>query len=144
MEFDRQSSTLTAYVTGELDHCSAPQIRRELDRMISEPGIRHLVLDLSGMTFMEHLEDNIRTYSPLEELTEEEQEARRQQFLDQATEEEREAYAKARGFMSFTGFGKQDMPEGTIITDAYYSDMLVPVALRSFVDFLQTMTAGGN
>ena len=27
---------------------------------------------LSGMTYMEHLEDNIRTYSPLEPLTEEE------------------------------------------------------------------------
>ena len=28
---------------------------------------------LSGMTYMEHLEDNLRTYSPLEPLTEEEQ-----------------------------------------------------------------------
>ena len=28
---------------------------------------------LSGMTYMEHLEDNVRTYSPLEPLTEEEQ-----------------------------------------------------------------------
>ncbi len=29
---------------------------------------------LSGMTYMEHLQDNLRTYSPLEPLTEEEQE----------------------------------------------------------------------
>ena len=53
MEFERRRDTLTVRITGELDHCSAPQIRRELDRMISEPGIRHLVLDLSGMTFMD-------------------------------------------------------------------------------------------
>ena len=36
----------------------------------SHPGVLTV---LSGMTYMEHLEDNIRTYSPLEPLTEEEQ-----------------------------------------------------------------------
>ena len=36
----------------------------------SKPGVLTV---LSGMTYMEHLEDNLRTYSPLEPLTEEEQ-----------------------------------------------------------------------
>ncbi len=37
----------------------------------TKPGVLTV---LSGMTYMEHLEDNIRTYSPLEPLTDEEQE----------------------------------------------------------------------
>ena len=75
--------------------------------------------------------------------TEEEREARRQQLLNQATEEEQKVLLEG-AWLIIADFGKKDMPEGTIITDAYYSDMLVPVALRSFVDFLQAMTAGGN
>ena len=75
-------------------------------------------------------------------LTEEEREARRQQIIDQSTEEEREVLLQLKKLMIFNDFGKQDMPEGTIITDAYYSDMLVPVALKTFVDFLAGMNAG--
>ena len=33
---------------------------------------KHVLTVLSGMTYMEHLQDNIRTYSPLEPLTEKE------------------------------------------------------------------------
>ena len=72
----------------------------------------------------------------------EEREARRQQLLDQSTEEEREVLLQLKKLMNFADFGKQDMPEGTIITDAYYSDMLVPVALKTFVEFLAGMNAG--
>ena len=75
-------------------------------------------------------------------LTEEEQEARGQQLLDQSTEEEREVLLQLKKLMNFADFGKRDMPEGTIITDAYYSDMLVPVALKTFVEFLAGMNAG--
>ncbi len=53
MEFERQRDTVLAHVTGELDHCSAAAIRRELDRAIEEPGVRRLVLDLQDMTFMD-------------------------------------------------------------------------------------------
>ncbi len=53
MEYERRRDTVTARVAGELDHCSAQQVRRELDRLIAEPGIRHLVLDLGDMTFMD-------------------------------------------------------------------------------------------
>ena len=74
--------------------------------------------------------------------SEEEREARGQQLLDQSTEEEREVLLQLKKLMNFADFGKQDMPEGTIITDAYYSDMLVPVALKTFVEFLAGMNAG--
>ena len=53
MEYERRKSTVTAHITGELDHCSAPGIRRELDRLINDPDVRHLVLDLKGMSFMD-------------------------------------------------------------------------------------------
>ena len=53
MEFDRKRDTVTAYVTGELDQCSAPGIRRELDQLIFDPSVRRLVLDLKGMRFMD-------------------------------------------------------------------------------------------
>ena len=53
MEHERKNDTVTACITGELDHCSAQTIRRELDMMITEPGVRNLVLDLKDMTFMD-------------------------------------------------------------------------------------------
>ncbi len=53
MEHERKNDTVTARITGELDHCSAQTIRRELDMMITEPGVRNLVLDLKDMTFMD-------------------------------------------------------------------------------------------
>ena len=52
MEYERRKDTVIARVTGELDHCSAPAVRRELDRLIGDPSVRRLVLDLSGKTFM--------------------------------------------------------------------------------------------
>ncbi|MBQ9262802.1 MAG: anti-sigma factor antagonist [Clostridia bacterium] len=53
MEFDRRRDTVTAYVTGELDQCSAQSIRRELDQLIEDPSVRRLVLDLKNMRFMD-------------------------------------------------------------------------------------------
>ena len=46
MEHERKKGTVTVRVTGELDHCSAQSIRRELDALIAEPGTNKLVLDL--------------------------------------------------------------------------------------------------
>lgn len=49
----RQSGpVLTVWLTGELDHHNAAAIRQELDRLLA-PGIRELVLDLSGVSFMD-------------------------------------------------------------------------------------------
>lgn len=53
MEHERKKGTVTVRVTGELDHCSAQSIRRELDALIAEPGTKRLVLDLQDMTFMD-------------------------------------------------------------------------------------------
>ena len=75
-------------------------------------------------------------------MTEEEREAGHRQFLEEWTEEEQEAALRVSQFIDFADYGRRDMPDGTIITDAYYSDMLVPVALKSFVEFLQSVTAG--
>ena len=53
MEYQRKKDTVTVRITGELDHCSAQTIRRELDTLIAEPGVKHLVLDMKDMTFMD-------------------------------------------------------------------------------------------
>ena len=44
---------VTVVVAGELDHCTAPQIRRQLDEILEDPGVRHLCLDLGDLTFMD-------------------------------------------------------------------------------------------
>ena len=53
MEFERRRDTVTVRMTGELDHCSAQPIRRELDGLIADPGVKKLVLDLREMPFMD-------------------------------------------------------------------------------------------
>ena len=53
MEHERRRDTVLARVKGELDHCSAQSVRRELDGLIADPGVRHLILDLKEMTFMD-------------------------------------------------------------------------------------------
>ena len=45
--------SVTVVLAGELDHCTAPQIRRQLDEILEDPGVRHLCLDLGGLTFMD-------------------------------------------------------------------------------------------
>ncbi len=53
MEQERRRDTVTVHITGELDHCSAVSIRRELDDLIADPGVKNMVLDLKDMTFMD-------------------------------------------------------------------------------------------
>ena len=53
MEHERKKDTVTVRITGELDHCSAQSVRRELDALIAEPGVKRLVLDMADMTFMD-------------------------------------------------------------------------------------------
>lgn len=49
----RDGDRLVAALNGELDHCCAQQIRRELDGLIADPAVRHLILDFTGLTFMD-------------------------------------------------------------------------------------------
>lgn len=53
MEHEKKRDTLTVYLSGELDHCCAQSIRRELDTLISDSAVRHLILDMKQMSFMD-------------------------------------------------------------------------------------------
>lgn len=49
----RDGGRLTVRLAGELDHCCAVSVRRELDRLISDPSIRTLILDFKALQFMD-------------------------------------------------------------------------------------------
>ena len=49
----RDGSRLTVRLAGELDHYCAQSIRRELDALLSDPGVRTLILDFSALQFMD-------------------------------------------------------------------------------------------
>ena len=53
MEHERRRDTVLVKLEGELDHCSAQAVRRELDGLISDPQVKKLVLDLKNMSFMD-------------------------------------------------------------------------------------------
>ena len=53
MPENRARASVTARLTGELDHFSAEGVRRQLDELTEDRSIRYLILDLSGMTFMD-------------------------------------------------------------------------------------------
>ena len=53
MEYEKRKDTLTVYLSGELDHCCAQSMRRELDALLADSCIRHLVLDMRHMSFMD-------------------------------------------------------------------------------------------
>ena len=53
MEYTRKQDTVTVKLSGELDHCSAQGIRRELDQLLEEPGVKKMVLDMKNMSFMD-------------------------------------------------------------------------------------------
>lgn len=61
---------LTASLTGEIDHHSARGLMAELDRAIDELLPRQLILDLSGVSFMDSsgIAVLLRTWRRLEEL----------------------------------------------------------------------------
>ena len=48
----RKGSSLTVMLTGELDHHNAADIRETLDSML-DGSVRELILDMSGVTFMD-------------------------------------------------------------------------------------------
>lgn len=49
----RDGDKLLVGLSGELDHYCAQSVRRELDSMLADPGIHQLILDFSGMNFMD-------------------------------------------------------------------------------------------
>lgn len=64
------------------------------------------------------------------ELSEEEREAGINRFENEMTEEEVEAFNKIRELLEFEKYNTADMPEGTICTVPYYSDLIVSVAMK--------------
>lgn len=53
LSYEVKKNGLVVRLTGELDHSAAEELRRELDRLIAETGAKQLLLDLSGLTFMD-------------------------------------------------------------------------------------------
>ena len=49
----RDGERLLVGLDGELDHYCAQSVRRELDGMLRDPTVRQLILDFSGLTFMD-------------------------------------------------------------------------------------------
>ena len=49
----RDGERLLVGLDGELDHFCAQSVRRELDSLLQDPTIRQLILDFSGLTFMD-------------------------------------------------------------------------------------------
>lgn len=48
-----KTDSVTVVLAGELDHCTASQIRRQLDEILEDPGVTHLCLDLAELSFMD-------------------------------------------------------------------------------------------
>ncbi|NCB06029.1 MAG: STAS domain-containing protein, partial [Clostridia bacterium] len=44
---------VTVVLSGELDHCTAPEIRAQLDDILRDGRITHMVLDMENLTFMD-------------------------------------------------------------------------------------------
>jgi stage II sporulation protein AA (anti-sigma F factor antagonist) len=53
LEHARQRDTLTVRLRGELDHHSAEQVREELDELLADERILHLIIDMRALTFMD-------------------------------------------------------------------------------------------
>ena len=49
----RDGDRALVQLTGELDHCCAQSVRRELDGLLADPTLRHLTLDFSSLNFMD-------------------------------------------------------------------------------------------
>ena len=52
-------------------------------------------------------------------------------FREKLTDEELETLRQVDELFDFKTYGKMDMPEGTIITTPYYSDLIVPVTTKA-------------
>jgi anti-sigma B factor antagonist len=49
----REGSTLTLSLSGELDLATRERVEAALTRAVTDPGVTRIVLDLSGLTFMD-------------------------------------------------------------------------------------------
>lgn len=61
------------------------------------------------------------------EMSAEERATDHQSLAEEMSEEEAATHEQFHQLIDFESYGKMDMPEGTIISDSYYSDVLVPI-----------------
>ncbi|MBR5301833.1 MAG: STAS domain-containing protein [Clostridia bacterium] len=50
---ERCTECLIVYLSGEIDHCSAEKLRKEIEEKLLDRTIRRLVLDFSHVSFMD-------------------------------------------------------------------------------------------
>lgn len=50
---EKKRAVVTVRLSGELDHMQTARLRRELDELIADPGVKRLVFDLSELNFMD-------------------------------------------------------------------------------------------
>ena len=53
LDFNEKDGVLTASLSGELDHCLAAAVRERIDEKVYEKRPAALVLDISGVSFMD-------------------------------------------------------------------------------------------
>lgn len=53
LDFEKRGNVLVVSLIGELDHHSAEEVRVKIDDRISRENVRKLILDFSGVTFMD-------------------------------------------------------------------------------------------
>lgn len=53
LDFEKRGNALVVSLIGELDHHSAEEVRVKIDDRISRENVRKLILDFSGVTFMD-------------------------------------------------------------------------------------------
>ena len=53
MEYERRRDTVVVHLDGELDHCSAQSVKRDLDGLIADQTVKRLILDMQNMSFMD-------------------------------------------------------------------------------------------
>ena len=53
LQYEKKKDALIVRLSGELDHSAAGEMRGELDALIARSGVKRLVFDLNGLTFMD-------------------------------------------------------------------------------------------
>jgi anti-sigma B factor antagonist len=53
LDVRRSDGSVCIVATGEIDSSSAPQFRRTLETLLTEPGLSEIVVDLAGVTFLD-------------------------------------------------------------------------------------------
>ncbi len=53
MTSKRKGRDLTVSLSGELDHHEAASVRAQMDKLLEDPSVINLTLDLAGLTFMD-------------------------------------------------------------------------------------------